>query len=146
MIKLLNLFIEHKKGILCATMLCLAFPACFPMALIAGGVGLGVSLWDDRDLYLSTQGAAIIGIYIGFIGGIASVLSLIFLHHLLQDFYFLSLTPTIQQRFNAALSEHGEILNRWISIHMLLSTISGSIGASATLYFIFPAQRIPNDI
>ena len=143
---ILQMFKEHARSIACASIFCLGFPGCFPFAFFAGGIGIGISLWANRDIYLSTKETLFVGACIGFLGSLCSILSLLFANNLLLDVFFNALTPQSEARFLSSLNKHGTLFNQWVVIHIALSVLSGAAGANSILIWFFPERTIPSDI
>ena len=143
---LLQTFKYHRKSIAYASIFCIALPGCFPCAFFAGGIGVGISLWEDRDIYLSTKEVLLIGVFIGFFGSICSLLALLFINNILLDFFSNALTPQSQARFLLSLNKHGSLFNLWVVIHITLSVFSSATGAHSTLKWVFPERTIPSDL
>ena len=142
----LNILKENSFGIASSVVLCFAFPGCFPLTFFAGGVGVGISLWTDLDVYFGYKEAILIGSCIGFLGGISSLLSVMWAYQFLFDIFSNALTPQIQARFLASLNKHGDIFNQWVGIHIMLCTVSSTLGATSTLEWFFSERKIPNDL
>ena len=143
---LLQIFKDHSWSIAWASVFCIAFPGCFPFAFFAGGIGVGISLWADRDIYLSTKEVLLVGAYIGFFGSLCALLSLLFINNLLLDFFSNALTPQSQARFLSSLNKHGTLFNQWVVIHIALSVLTSAAGAYSILKWVFPERTIPNDL
>ena len=146
MSSLLEIFRYHLKSIAFASIFCIALPGCFPCAFIAGGIGIGISLWADRDIYLSTKEALVVGALIGFFGSLCSLLSLFFINNILLEFFSNTLTPQSQKRFLLSINKHGTLFNQWVVIHITLSIFSSTVGAHSILKWVFPERTIPSDL